>query len=184
MKTSITSMVALSVLFMSGCASKDQEAYYEAVKQQNANYMKSYDQVENESVQFDGEFKGKISIVKPKKLPQLQHIERPKSGSEVALDWARVVVPVAGMAVGMHYNYKTADSNNKYNSQNIESFTGNYQNTSSTTITDTSTVDTTVTDTSVSNTTLTDTSTSTSTVDTSTVNPTEYTDGTITISNP
>lgn len=169
------------MLTLVGCSTKDNERYFNAVQQQNETYMSSYNTVENESVQFDGKFEGKISIVKPKKLPQFQKIQRPKTNSEQALDYARVVVPVLGTAIGMHYNFKSADSANKYNAENIKSWTGNFQNTTDTSVTDTSVTDTSVTDTSVTDTSVTDTSVTdtsvTDTSDTQTV-PTVSSDGT------
>ena len=143
----ITSVVSAGLLLV-GCGSSDQ-LYYESINAQNQKYMEAYKTVENETVQFKGTFEGDITIVKPKKLPQLAQIEKPKSTSELALDWARVVVPAASMVAGMHYNYKIADSSNKYNAKNIESYTGNYENSTVITSSEVST-STSVTDTSVS----------------------------------
>lgn len=120
----------LCSVFVSGCA-QNQEVYYNAVQQQNMAYMNAYQSVENESVTFDGTFTGTISIVKPKELPKLQYIEPPKSSSEIALEWAKVIVPAASMVAGLHYNYKSIDSSNKYNAKNIESWTGNFDKSSS-----------------------------------------------------
>mgnify|MGYP006935314989 CR=1 FL=1 len=182
----------LSVVVFSGCSTKDQEImYYNAIQQQNENYMKSYDTVENESIQFDGTFEGKISIIKPKKLPQLAKIQKPKSSADTALDWARVVVPSVTAVAGMHYGFKAIESSNDASSRQIEAYTGNFDKTSvSTSVTDitntsvsdssTSVTDTSVSDTSVSDTSLTDTSTidtSTTTTDTA---PDFTTDGTTT----
>ena len=122
--------IILCSVFVSGCA-QNQEIYYNAVQQQNMAYMNAYQSVENESVTFDGTFTGTISIVKPKELPKLQYIEPPKSGSEIALEWAKVIIPAASMVAGLHYNYKSIDSSNKYNAKNIESWTGNFDKSSS-----------------------------------------------------
>ena len=165
------------LLILTGCSTKQEDAYYKAVDQQNKNYMQAYSTIENESVTFDGTFEGKINIVKPKKLPQIQQIQKPKTGSEVALQWAQTIVPVAGMVAGMHYNYKSLDSSNQANSRQIEAYTGNYQN-------NTSTVDTSVSSTSVNDTSVTDTSVTTEKDNTSVTNPIEYTDGTVSITNP
>lgn len=121
--------IFLSLILLIGCT-QHQEVYYKAVQEQNMAYMNAYTSVENESVTFDGTFTGTISIVKPKELPKLQYIEPPKSGSEIALDWARLIIPTAGMVAGMHYNYKSIDSNNKYNSKNISAWTGNFDKSS------------------------------------------------------
>lgn len=130
--------IAVMMLVFTGCTSK-QDTYYSAVKEQNQKYMEAYATVENESVEFDGTFNGKIKMVKPKKLPQLANIRQPKSGSEVALEWARVVVPFATVATGQYFGYKATDSSNKYNAQSLEAWTGNYENsnTSVTSSTDT-----------------------------------------------
>ncbi len=157
--------VVVLLLISVGCANH-QEAYYNAIQQQMQTYNQAYASVENESVTFEGTFTGTISIVKPKELPKMQHIEPPKSTSELALEWAKVIVPTAGMVAGMHYNYKSIDSNNKYNSKNIGAWTSNFDKTSVTEVSDTSVSDTTdttettnVTDISVKETTnITDTS--------------------------
>jgi len=83
--------------------------------------MKSYKTVKNESVVFDGNFSDKISVIKPKKLPQLQRISRPKTSSEEALMWAQTLIHAVNMMTGSYFNYKMADSSNKYNSKNIAS---------------------------------------------------------------
>jgi hypothetical protein len=181
----LLSLGAAALLLLSGCSSKSDTLYYQAVQQQNESYMKSYSGVENESVTFNGDFKGEIKIVKPKKLPELAQIQRPKTNSEVALQWAQTIVPVAGMVAGMHYNYKSLDSSNRAQSTQIESitsgntaqvgaYTSNYRNDSND-VTDTTV---TTTNTSVDNTSNTTTTTSTQPTDVTT-------DGTTTtITNP
>lgn len=186
----LLSLGAAALLLLSGCSSKSDTLYYQAVQQQNESYMKSYSGVENESVTFNGDFKGEIKIVKPKKLPELAQIQRPKTNSEVALQWAQTIVPVAGMVAGMHYNYKSLDSSNRAQSTQIESitsgntaqvgaYTSNYRNDSND-VTDTTV---TTTSTSVDNTSVDNTSNTTTTTSTQ---PTDVTtDGTTTtITNP
>lgn len=152
----------LAALLVLGCSNKELD-YYNVVKEQNAQYMEAYKTVENESVTFNGKFEGDITIVKPKELPKLANVRQPKTMGDTALDWARTIVPVAGMVAGMHYNYKTADSANKYNAENISSWTGNFDNTS---VTDVSSSVSTSTASDTSSTTVSDTSNiSTSTPD-------------------
>lgn len=166
MKKYIVIAFSITALLFTGCASKD-EMYYKAVKQQNENYLKAYNSVQNESVTFKGTFEGDIKIVKPKKLPALTSIQRPKSTAEVALDWGRVIVPAATSIAGLHYGYKAIDSSNRANSRQIEAYTGNFQNT-----TDTSSISTEVSNTTSDTSTTSTTSTTTST-DTSTTNVTD-----------
>ena len=126
---SVVLVVCVALCVLTGCAA-NQEQYFAAVKQQNEAYMQAYNSVANESVTFEGTFTGTVSIVKPKELPKLQYIEPPKSNSEIALQWANTIIPVAGMVAGMHFNYKAIDSSNKYNAKNIASWTGNFENNS------------------------------------------------------
>ena len=130
MKTKISMLLLTGVVLLNGCAAK-QERYYAAVKEQNQNYLKAYNTVKNESVTFTGTFKGNIKIVKPKKLPQLMNISRPKSSAEIALDWGRVLLPAAVSVSGLYYGYKAIDSSNRANSSQIESYTGHFQNSTS-----------------------------------------------------
>ena len=119
-------IIGLTIIgLISGCSTKNDELYYKAVQEQNHKYMEAYKTVENERVSFDGTFNGNITMIKPKKLPQLAHIQKAKSASELALDWARVIVPGATMVAGMHYNYKAMDSNNKYNSETMTGLSKN-----------------------------------------------------------
>ncbi len=179
-------LIGLVTFMFLGCTGKDD--YYKAVHKQNEameknykEYQKSYNTVKNESVQFEGDFKGKITLVKPKDLPEMapyQRIQQPKTFGDAALDWARVLVPAAVGISAQHYSYKTVDSSNKYNAQQTAAYTGSFQNTASVTntSTDTSVVNTSTdksTDTSVTNTT-TDVSPTVSTTDgttTTTVTP-------------
>lgn len=164
-------LVSLSVLILTGCGSSNQE-YLEAVKAQNAQYMEAYKTVENETVVFNGTFNGEVKMIKPKKLPQLQQIKAPKSGSEIALDWAKLIVPTVGTVAGFHYNYMTADSANKYNAQSIEAWTGNFQNTTNTSSEINNTSNTTNTSESVTSTSDTSVTSDISVTDTSTTSDT------------
>ena len=128
LKTSLFSLVVLVLLV--GCTSKD-EVYTNAVQNQYKSYLEAYNTVENKSIEFEGTFDGKIKMVEPKKLPQMARIERAKSGSEVALEWTRTLAPVALGVAGFHYNFKTADSSNKYNAESIGAWTGNFENSNS-----------------------------------------------------
>ena len=77
-------------------------------------------------------------MVKPKKLPQLATIAQPRSGSEIALDWAKVVVPALGTVAGLHYGYKAIQSSNEANVATTQAYTGNFKNNSNTVTSNTS----------------------------------------------
>ena len=141
----ILSVLTASLLLV-GCAGKDVEQHYKAVQERNSQYMEAYKTVENETIKFNGTFEGDITLIKPKELPQLAEIRPPKSYSDTALEWVQTTLPVVGLALGLHYNYKAMDSANKYNSANIESWTGNFDKIS------TSNSVSNISDTSVSNT--------------------------------
>jgi hypothetical protein len=183
MKKILLSMSTVAAAFvLSGCGA-DNQAYLQAQTAAHERYLQSYEKADTGKVEFEGTFEGKITLVEAKELPQMLKIQQPKSVGEVALDWARILVPTLGTVAGFHYNYMSQDSANKYNSENIASWTGNFQNSVSDTSVTNTTTDTT--DTSVTNTT--DTSTTSTTTDTSTTSTTEpfnYTDGTVTITNP
>lgn len=127
MKKYIVVLIATLVM-ITGCADKAQ--YYAAVQKANTEYLEAYNTVKNEEVVFDGTFEGKMTFTRPKKLPQMQMIQQPQNE---ALEWAKVIVPFVGSISGMYFGYKTADSANKYNAQNIANWTGNYKNNSVTT---------------------------------------------------
>jgi len=116
---SSVTLVAIFGTFFAGCATKNNEMYYSAIQKQNQTYMESYSTVKNETVNFDGTFNGKITIIKPKKLPQLARIQKPKSNSELALQWAQVILPATTAISGMYFNYKSIDSSNKYDSETM-----------------------------------------------------------------
>lgn len=160
-------IVAITLL-ISGCASKEQVNYYNAIDKQNEAYMKAYQTVENESVVFNGTFNGEIKIIKPKELPKLANIAQPRSGSEIALDWAKVLVPGVATVAGMHYGFKAIQSGNDASVANTKSYTGNYKNNTNdvsnvntsnsidksiTTSTDNTSVDKSITDTATTSTT-------------------------------
>jgi len=168
-------MSIIGVLLFTGCASKEAQ-YYQAVKEQNQNYLKAYSTVKNETVSFNGTFKGDITVIKPKKLPQLLRIQKPKSSAEIALDWGRLVIPAATSISGLYYGYKAIDSSNRANTKQIEAYTGNFQNSTTTSeisnISDTSVTDKSVTntsDTSVTDKSVTDTTNDTSVTDTTSI---------------
>ena len=163
----------LMILTLIGCSTKSEELYYKAVNEQNSNYMKSYEGVENESVTFNGTFNGEMKIVKPKKLPQLAQVRAPKTSGEIALEFTKALVPGVAAVAGMHYGYKAIESSNNASVAQTEAYTGNYQNNTSTTNTSS------ISDTSVSD-------TSSVSDNTSVTNPTDFTtDGSTTsITNP
>ena len=175
-------LIGLGALLFSGCASDDAR-YYQALQAQQNQYLKEYSTVKNSSVTFVGKFDGKISIIKPKKLPQRIVIRRPKTTSEEALSWAKIILPTASMISGSYFNYKMADSSNKYNSENIKSWTGNFKNdTISTTNTSNTSTDKSVTYTSNTSTDKSVTNTSNTSTDNSSSNLVpHYNDGNTTL---
>ena len=111
-KVLLTAVVA--IMLLSGCTGNNQ-AYYDSVRQRNQDYIKAYAELKNESVSFDGNFTGTITVVKPKKMPQLQMVQAPETSSDIALKWAAVIAPSAVAIAGFHYNYKSQKSNNEMN---------------------------------------------------------------------
>jgi hypothetical protein len=132
----------LTIFIFTGCGSS---SYYQAVTQNNKAYLEQYSKVENEKVSFLGTFDGNITIVRPKQLPVLQHVQKPKTSGDYLLQTLGVLAPVGLGIAGYHYNYKSTDSSNKYNAQTMESWTSNFENTSINTNTDTDTISNTVT---------------------------------------
>ena len=99
-------MIRLTIvvaLFLGGCASNE-KAYYDSVNNRNSEYLKAYAEIKNESVTFTGKFDGDITIVKPKKMPNLQMVQAPKSSADVALQWASVLAPSVVAIAGFKYN--------------------------------------------------------------------------------
>lgn len=133
MKKYISAMVAMvAMVLLTGCGSA---GYYKAVQENNKAYLKEYNNVENERVNFEGTFEGKIEIVKPKDLPDIQFVQKPKDAGDYFLQTLGILAPVGLGVAGYHYNYKSTDSSNKYNAQTMEAWTGNFQNSTTTSIT-------------------------------------------------
>ncbi len=130
----------LGLFILSGCAA-NQAKFYEAQKFQDTAILQASKATENDKIEFDGKFEGKIKIVQGKKQPRFNQIQAPKSTAELFIDGLKTAGQIGLGVAGYHYNFKTADSSNKYNSENIKSWTGNYQNTSisNTSVTDTNT---------------------------------------------
>lgn len=128
---------AILVLGMTGCS--NHADYYKAVHDANDKYAQAYAGVKNEEVTFNGVFEGQIHIIKPKKLPQFQQVVKPKDTADYALAWGQIILPTAAVLGGLYYGYKTQESNNYYNAQNLETWTSNYKNESMTNISTTTT---------------------------------------------
>jgi len=188
-------MIRLSIdtlLFLGGCATNE-KAYYDSVNTRNAEYLKAYAEIKNESVTFKGRFDGDITIVKPKKMPNLQMVQAPKSSSDIALQWASVLAPSVVAIAGFKYNSDNvqvqaeasrdiAIAQSADNANIFGSYSGSFKNDNSVSTTDLSNITTdsisdysdTITDTS----TTTDTDTRTTT---QVVPSVEVLDGNVTI---
>ena len=116
-------------LLATGCTSiQSEQAYYDSVKAQRAEYMKVYREVQDESISFHCESKCDLKYTRPKAMPRFSQIQKPKSNSDIALNWASVLAPTVLGLGGFYFNYKTQDSNNEMNRDIAVS--GNQANTS------------------------------------------------------
>ena len=120
----------LAMLIMAGCASKTE--YYEAQKRQDQAILEANKKTSDDRVSFTGKFDGTIEIVQGKEQPRFNKITQPKDWRDYAMSIFGISSNLALGVAGYHYNFKSADSSNKYNAENINSWTGNYQNASST----------------------------------------------------
>jgi len=104
-------MIAISIvalMLLSGCSTKSEDAYYSAMANQRAQYMKAYDKMEEDRMTLNCESKCSLVATRPKALPRFQNIAKPMTNGEMALRWAGVLTPSIVGVAGLYYNHKTS----------------------------------------------------------------------------